>query len=140
MFTARLAAVAFSMRIGGLSCPFSARCVRYICVYGDRLLDEKTIHRPFGEKLCHEFMSGRFARIRRGWPPAAARIRRGWPPAAGRMYNLLSGRISRPLRQPAKTIQRPSGDTFGKLLLMPLCDAPAIGSAFPPAPSWNGMR
>src|ERR1022692_3725904 len=81
MFTARLAAVAFSMRIGGLSCPFSARCVRYICVYGDRLLDEKTIHRPFGEKLCHEFMSGRFARIRRGSPPAglslAEMIRQG---------------------------------------------------------------
>jgi hypothetical protein len=32
--------------------------VRNICVYGERLFDENTIQRPFGEKLCQEFISG----------------------------------------------------------------------------------
>jgi hypothetical protein len=87
-------------------------------VYGDRPFEEKTSHRPFGEKLCHEFMRGVLARIRRAAPP--------W---AGTMYSWLSGRINRPLRAWTKTIQRPSGEILGKELLFPFCDAPAIGSA-----------
>ena len=70
-FTARLAAVLPSIRIAGLSFPASSMCVRYICVYGDRPFEENTSHRPLGEKLCHEFMRGVFARIRRATPPAA---------------------------------------------------------------------
>ena len=32
--------------------------------------EEKTSHRPLGEKLCHEFISGVLQRIRRAWPPS----------------------------------------------------------------------
>src|SRR5450756_1557211 len=71
MFTARLAAVAFSTRIAGLSLPASSRWVRNICVYGDRLLEENTSHRPLGEKLCQEFISGVLQRIGRAAPPPA---------------------------------------------------------------------
>ena len=78
-------------------------------------MDEKTIQRPLGEKLCHEFMSGVFDCIRRALPPLA-----------GTMKSWLSGRINNPLRLWTKTIQRPSGDTFGKELLMPLRDAPVL--------------
>ena len=49
-------------------------CVRYICVYGERLLDENTSQRPLGEKLCQEFMSGVLQRMRRASPPAAGTI------------------------------------------------------------------
>jgi hypothetical protein len=48
-------------------------------VYGERLFEENTSHRPFGEKLCHEFMSGVFDRMRRASPPRA-----------GTIYNWLS--------------------------------------------------
>ena len=92
-------------------------CVRNICVYGDRLLEENTSQRPLGEKLCQEFISGVLQRI-----VAAA------PPAGRHDVERLSGRINWPLRACTKTIQRPSGETFGKLLLMPFRDAPAIGS------------
>ena len=44
-----------------------------------RLFDENTIHRPFGEKLCHEFISG-----------VLQFISRAFPPAAGTMYNTAS--------------------------------------------------
>ena len=44
-------------------------CVRYICVYGERLLDEKTSQRPLGEKLCQEFISGVLHFISRASPP-----------------------------------------------------------------------
>ena len=98
-------------------------------MYGDRLLDEKTIQRPFGEKLCHEFISG-----------VLQFISRASPPPAGTMYNLLSGRISWPLRAFTNTIHRPSGEIFGKLLLMPFREAPATGSATPPLPPLKGMR
>jgi hypothetical protein len=40
-------------------------------VYGDRLLDEKTIQRLFGEKLCQEFISDVLHFMRRAVPPAA---------------------------------------------------------------------
>src|ERR1022692_351170 len=123
MFTARLAAVVLSIRMAGLSLPSASICVRYICVYGDRLLDENTSHRPLGEKLCHEFIRD-----------VLHRMRRAGPPAAGTMYNWPSGRISSPLRHSTNTIHRPSGDTFGNVLLMPFRDAPAIGSATPPSP------
>src|SRR5205807_10016060 len=106
-----------------------AMCVRYICVYGDRPLEANTSHRPLGEKLCHEFISGVFARNR-----CAA------PPSAGTMYSWLSGRINRPLRAWTKTIQRPSGETLGKELLLPFREAPSIGSACPPRPSLKGTR
>src|SRR5271157_1933875 len=129
MFTARLAAVALSTRMAGLSLPSASMCVRYICVYGDRAFDENTSQRPLGEKLCHEFIRG-----------VLQRIRRACPPSAGTIYNWLSGRISSPLRHWTNTIHRPSGDTLGKVLLMPLREAPAIGSGLPPSPSWNGVR
>ena len=32
------------------------------------------------------------------------------------------------------------GEILGKLLLMPLCEAPSMGSALPPLPSLKGMR
>lgn len=129
MFTARLAAVASSIRIAGLSSPFSSMCVRYICVYTDRPLEENTSHRPFGEKLCHEFIRGVLDRNR--WAV---------PPLKGTMYSWLSGRIRRPLRHCTKTIHLPSGETFGKLLLMPFCPAPAMSSGVPPLPELNGIR
>ena len=71
MFTARLAAVLFSTRTAGVSLPCSSMWVRNIWVYGERLLEENTIQRPLGEKLCQEFMSGVFARMRRASPPSA---------------------------------------------------------------------
>jgi hypothetical protein len=43
-------------------------------VYGERALEEKTNHRPFGEKLCQEFMSGVLQRIRLACPPWAGTI------------------------------------------------------------------
>src|ERR1035441_11078825 len=97
MFTARLAAVEFSMRIAGLSLPSASRWVKNICVYGDRLFDEKTSQRPFGEKLCHEFIC-----------EVLALILRAVPPSNGTMYSSLSGRINCPLRHFTKTIHRPS--------------------------------
>ena len=48
----------------------ASRCVRYICVYGDRAFDENTSQWPFGEKLCQEFIRRVLARRRRGVPPA----------------------------------------------------------------------
>ena len=92
-------------------------------------MDENTSQRPLGEKLCHEFMWG-----------VLQRMRRAGPPAAGTMYNWLSGRMSCPLRDSTNTIHRPSGDTFGKVLLIPFRDAPAMGSGTPPSPLWNGTR
>src|ERR1017187_4653723 len=129
MLTARLAAVAFSIRTGGLSLPSLSMCVRYIWVYGERALEENTIQRPLGEKLCQEFIS-RVLHF----------IKRAWPPLNGTIKSRLSGRISRPLRHWTKTIQRPSGETLGKLLLKPFREAPATGSAIPPRPSLKGMR
>src|SRR5260370_14400822 len=128
MLTARLAAVVLSMRIGGLSRPSLSMWVRNIRVYGDQLFEEKTSHRPLGEKLCQEFISD-----------VLQRISRALPPCAGTMKSRLSGRISRPLRAWTKTTQRSSGDTFGDVLLMPLPDAPAIGSATPPLSALKGM-
>src|SRR5664280_2579250 len=127
--TARFAAVALSIRIAGLSLPFASRWVRYICVYGDLALDENTSQRPLGEKLCHEFIRGVFDRMRRACPPSA-----------GTIYNWLSGRMSSPLRHWTNTIHRPSGDTLGNVLLMPLREAPVIGSGLPPSPLLNGIR
>ena len=62
------------MRIAGESSPFSSMCVKNICVYGDRLFDEKTSQRPLGEKLCHEFISAVLQFISRALPPAAGTI------------------------------------------------------------------
>ena len=47
--------------------------------------------------------------------------------------------MSWPLRHLTKTIQRPSGETLGKLLLIPLSEAPRTGSATPPLPPLNGI-
>ena len=92
-------------------------------------LEEKTSHRPLGEKLCHEFISRVFERISRAVPPAA-----------GTIHSLPSGRNSCPLRHLTNTIHLPSGETFGKVLLIPLAEAPTIGSGVPPRPSSNGIR
>src|ERR1017187_5917044 len=129
MLTARLLAVEFSIRMAGLSLPSSSMWVRNICVYGERLLEENTSHRPFGEKLCHEFMSG-----------VLHRMRRASPHCAGTIYNWLSGRINCPFLHFTKPIQRPSGDTFGKVLLIPFADAPPTGSGTPPLPPLNATR
>jgi hypothetical protein len=56
------------------------------------------------------------------------------------MYNWLSGRINWPFLHFTKTIQRPSGDTLGKVLLIALADAPAMGSGTPPFPPLKGTR
>ena len=69
IFTARLAAVAFSIRIAGLSFPRSSMWVRYIWVYRERPLDENTSHFPLGEKLCQEFIRGVFDVSGRATPP-----------------------------------------------------------------------
>src|SRR3989338_11305614 len=116
------------MSTAGVSRPSSSMCVRNICVYGRFPLEEKTIHRPFGEKLCQEFISDRLQRMSRASPPASGTIQRR-----------PSGRRSWPFRHFTNTTQRPSGDTFGKVLLMPFPDAPAIGSDRPPRPSLNGI-
>src|SRR3974390_1922787 len=113
IFTARFAAVEFSTRMAGPPLPSSSMCVRNICVYGERLFDENTSQRPFGEKLCQEFISG-----------VLQRIFRASPPDAGTIYNWLSGRISWPLRPFTKTIHLTSGEIFGKLLLMLFAEAP----------------
>jgi hypothetical protein len=97
-------------------------------VYGERALEENTSHRPFGEKLCHEFIRSVFECKRRAAPPAN-----------GTMYNWLSGRINKPFWHSTNTIQRPSGETLGKLLLLPFSEAPTIRSATPPLPSLNGI-
>src|SRR5208337_4407970 len=67
-------------------------------------------------------------------------IGRASPPSKGTMYRRLSGRINWPLWHFTKTIQRRSGVIFGKLLLMPLLEAPRIGSGRPPRPSLKGIR
>jgi hypothetical protein len=90
---------------------------------------EKTIQRPFGEKLCHEFMSF-----------VLHRISRASPPSTGTIQSRLSGRISWPFRHLTKTTHFPSGETFGNVLLIPLADAPSIGSGVPPLPPSNGIR
>ena len=59
-----------SRTTGGVLLPSASMWVRNICVYGDRLFEENTSHRPFGEKLCHEFMSGVLQRIGCAVPPA----------------------------------------------------------------------
>src|SRR5664279_3865879 len=128
IFTARFAAVVLSTRIAGLSLPSASMCVNMSCVKGDRPFDEKASQRPFGEKVCQEFIVGVLQFISRALPP--------WK---GTIYNLLSGLINSPLRFCTNTIHLPSGDTLGKLLLIPLADAPATGSAFPPLPSLNGI-
>src|ERR1035438_2312647 len=117
-FTARFAAVALSTRMGGVSFPLGSTCVRYNCVYGDRLFDEKAIQRPFGEKVCHEFISG-----------VLHFISRASPPSEGTIWSFPSGRITIPFRASTNTIQRPSEDTFGKLLLIPFPEAPRTRSA-----------
>src|ERR1017187_6744770 len=81
-FTARFAAVALSTRTGGVSFPLASTCVRYNCVYGDRLLEEKAIQRPLGEKVCHEFICG-----------VLHFMRRASPPSKGTMWSLPSGRM-----------------------------------------------
>src|ERR1019366_4378566 len=98
------------------------------CVKGDRDFDENASHRPFGENVCHEFISD-----------VLHFIRRALPPSNGTMYSLLSGRISNPFLFCTNTIQRPSGDTLGKLLLIPLADPPETGIALPPRPSLKGI-
>ena len=66
-------------------------------------------------------------------------IRRAVPPSNGTMYSSLSGRINNPFLFLTNTIHLPSGDTLGKLLLIPLSLAPFTGSAAPPCPSLNGI-
>ena len=83
MFTARLAAVEFGTSTGGVSFPCSSMWVRNICVYGVFTFEENTIQRPFGEKLCHEFMR-----------EVLQRISRASPPSAGTIHSLPSGRMS----------------------------------------------
>jgi hypothetical protein len=82
-----------------------------------------------GEKLCHEFINDVLHRIRRAVPPLVETIN-----------NRPSGRISKPLRDWTKTIHFPSGDIFGNELLIPLHDAPRIGSGFPPFPLLKFIR
>ncbi|HEX2956059.1 MAG TPA: hypothetical protein VHO70_04485 [Chitinispirillaceae bacterium] len=48
-------------------------------------MDEKTIQRPLGEKLCQEFISGVLQFMRRAMPPSAGTMK-SWP----------SGRIKSP--------------------------------------------
>ena len=50
-----MAAVEFSIRIGGESFPSSSIWVRNTCAY-DQLFEENASQRPLGEKLCHEFI------------------------------------------------------------------------------------
>ena len=92
-------------------------------------LEEKTIQRPFGLKLCHEFIS-----------LVLHSMRRATPPASGTIHSSLSGRSSWPFAALTNTTKRPSGVTFGKELLAPLPDAPAMGSGRPPRPPEKGMR
>ena len=83
MFTARLAAVASSITIAGLSLPAASMCVRYIRVYGPRRFEENTSQWPLGDQLCQEFIGAAFEFN------AAP-----WPPPAGTIYSSLSGCIS----------------------------------------------
>ena len=92
-------------------------------------LEEKTIQRPLGLKLCQEFISA-----------VLQRMRRAAPPSAGTIHSSPSGRMSCPLADLTNTMKRPSGDTLGKELLLPLPEAPSTGTGTPPLPSLNGMR
>ena len=129
MLTARLAAVVFSIRIAGLSLPSSSMCVRYICVYGERALEENTSQRPLGEKLCQEFMQRGVA----AHPPGcAARRRHDVQLAVGAHQQAVAAldeddpaAVGRDLREGvAHAVSR----------------APAIGSGVPPRPPLNGIR
>ena len=104
-------------------------CVRYICVKGLGHFDEKTSHRPLGEKLWYEFMTARLQFMSLVLPPAK-----------GTIQSLLSGRIRRPFLHCTKTIHFPSGETLGNELLIPLFEAPLIGSGLPPLPPLKGIR
>ena len=75
-------------------------------MYGVRDLLEKTIQRPLGEKLCHEFISG-----------VLQFISRGLPPSAGTMNNLPSGLNNIPFLQRVQTSHFPSGEILGNVLL-----------------------
>ena len=93
------------------------------------LFDEKTIHLPLGEKLCQEFITGRLQFISRASPPSS-----------GTIHRRPSGRMSWPFLHLVNTIHFPSGETLGKVLLMPLADAPSMRTGVPPLPPENGMR
>src|ERR1035441_2758932 len=95
-------------------------------IYG--VFDENTSQRPFGDQLCHEFIVFRLQLSSRSFPPAN-----------GTIYKWLSGRISSPFLLRTNTIHLPSGDTFGKLLLIPFSEPPISLSALPPLPSLNGI-
>ena len=128
MFTARLAAVEFGIRIAGCR-GRSRRCAS----------------ETSGCKACWPWKRRRPPAVgREAVPgvhsPGVAPHRRAAPPAAGTIHSLLSGRISWPLRHWTNTIHLPSGETLGKVLLMPLFDAPAIGCGRPPRPPSNGIR
>src|ERR1019366_2656597 len=129
MFTARFDAVIFSTRIAGLSLPFSSMWARNNWVNSERPFEENASQRPFGEKVCQEFI--------RDWLQF---IRRAVPPSNGTMYSSLAGRMSRPFLFLTNTIHLPSGETLGKLLLIPSSLAPRTGSGLPPLPSLNGIR
>ncbi len=92
-------------------------------------MDENTSQRPLGDQLCHEFMRFRLQLSSRSFPPSN-----------GTIYKWLSGRISRPFLLRTNTIHLPSGETLGKLLLIPFSEAPTTRSVLPPLPSLNGMR
>src|SRR5215469_16235328 len=81
MLTPRLAAVVLSTMIAGESFPLASMCVSMSWVYADLAFEENAIHLPFGENVCHEFISDRLQFIRRAFPPSK-----------GMMYSLLSGR------------------------------------------------
>src|SRR3974390_1787601 len=108
IFTARFEAVALSTRIAGLSMPSSSMCVRNNCVNNERPLDENASQRPFGENVCQEFIGDMLQLMRRAGPPSN-----------GTMFNSLSGRMSSPFLFLTNTIHFPSGETLGKLLLIP---------------------
>src|SRR5271166_3701145 len=117
-----------STRIAGLSLPSASMWVRNNCVNAERPLEENASQRPLGENVCQEFIRDRLQFMRRALPPLK-----------GTMYKWLSGRMSSPLRFCTNTIHLPSGETLGKLLLMPFAEAPTSGSAFPPRPPLNGI-
>ena len=93
------------------------------------LFEENTSQRPLGEKLCQEFIRDMLA----SHPPRLAARRR-------HDVKLAVGPHQLAVAASTNTIQRPSGETLGKVLLMPLPEAPAIGSALPPLPSLKGTR
>ena len=130
IFTARLAAVELSIRMAGLSLPSLVEVRQVHLRVGRTALRGEHQPTAVGREAVPGVHQGRIA----SHTPRHAAFRGHNVELAVGAHQLPVACISR------KTIQRPSGETLGKVLLMPLWEAPSIGTGWPPLPSLKGMR